>query len=72
MNNFVETVGHILGILGILLCLMIGVVRISGIYVFLNHEPMTWFVGGIALMVMGCLTELHTLGVRLVDANRTI
>lgn len=69
MNNLVDTVGHILGILGILVCLVTAVVRISGAYIIFSHEPMTWFVGGIALMVMGCLAELHALGVRLVDAN---
>lgn len=67
MNNFIETLGNILGVLGILACLMIGVIRVSGTYLFFGHEPMTWFVGGIALMVMACLAKLHVLGARLVN-----
>ena len=65
MNNFLETLGNILAVVGILLCLMIGVIRVSGTYVFFGHEPMTWFVAGIALMMMGCLAKLHVLGAKL-------
>jgi hypothetical protein len=67
MNNFIETLGNILGVLGILACVMIGVIRVSGTYLFFGHEPMTWFVGGIALMVMACLAKLHVLGARLAN-----
>jgi hypothetical protein len=70
MNKFIETLGNILGVLGILICLMIGVIRVSGTYIFIGHEPMTWFVGGISLMVMACLAKLHVLGVRLADSGR--
>jgi hypothetical protein len=70
MNNFIENLGNILGVLGILVCLMIGIIRVSGTYLFFGHEPMTWFVGGIALMVMACLAKLHVLGARLADLNR--
>jgi membrane protein YdbS with pleckstrin-like domain len=70
MNNLIETLGNILAILGILLCLMIGVIRMSGTYLFFGHEPMTWFAGGVALMVMACLAKLHVLKARLADAGR--
>jgi len=70
MNKFIETFGNILGALGIVGCLMIGVIRVSGTYLFVGHEPMTWFVGGIALMVMACLAKLHVLGARFADADR--
>jgi membrane protein YdbS with pleckstrin-like domain len=71
MNNFIETLGNILAVVGILVCLVIGVIRVSGTYLFFGHEPMTWFVGGIALMVMACLAKLHVLGARFADLNRT-
>jgi membrane protein YdbS with pleckstrin-like domain len=67
MNNFIETLGNILAVVGILVCLVIGVIRVSGTYLFFGHEPMTWFVGGIALMVMACLAKLHVLGARLAN-----
>jgi len=70
MNKFIDTFGNILGVLGIVVCLMIGVIRVSGTYLFIGHEPMTWFVGGIALMVMACLAKLHLLGARLTDVDR--
>jgi hypothetical protein len=72
MNKFIETLGNILALLGILMCLMIGVIRVSGTYLLFGHEPMTWFVGGIALMVMACLAKLHTLGAKLPDAGQTL
>jgi membrane protein YdbS with pleckstrin-like domain len=71
MNNFIETLGNILAVVGILVCLVIGVIRVSGTYLFFGHEPMTWFVGGIALMVTACLAKLHVLGARFADLNRT-
>lgn len=61
MNMLIGIVGNIAGVLGILACLIIGAIRLSGTYQFLGHEPMAWLVGGIALMVMGCLAKLHVL-----------
>jgi hypothetical protein len=70
MNNFIETLGNILGVLGILVCAVIGVLRVSGTYTLYGHDPLTWFVLGIALMVAACLAKLHVLGARLGDLNR--
>ena len=61
MNKLVEIVGNTAAVLGILVCVAIGAIRLTGNYFFLGHEPMTWFTAGIALMVMACLAKLHVL-----------
>ena len=61
MNKLLDFAGNIAAALGILICLVAGVTRLTGSYYVLGYEAITLFIGGIALMVMACLTKLHRL-----------
>ena len=59
MQKLIQTVGDIAAILGITICLVTGVMRLSGQAVVFGFEAITLFIGGIALMVMACLAKLQ-------------
>ena len=59
MQNLIQAVGNIAAILGIAICFITGVMRLSGQYTVFGFEAITLFIGGIALMVMACLAKLH-------------
>ena len=59
MDNMLEIVGNIAGALGVLVCAVAGIFRLSGSFYVFGYEAQTLFVGGIALMVMACLAKLH-------------
>jgi len=61
MTHLLETLGNIIGGLGILVCLAAGIARITGSFHILGYEAMTLFTGGIALMIMSCLIKLQQL-----------
>ena len=59
MNGLIQLTGHAASILGILVCLITGLTRLTGSYYVLGFEAQTLFIGGIALMVMACLARLY-------------
>jgi type IV secretory pathway VirB2 component (pilin) len=59
MQKLIQTVGDIAAILGITICLVTGVMRLSGQGIVFGFEAITLFIGGIALMVMACLAKLY-------------
>ena len=59
MKKLIQTVGDIAAILGITICLVTGVMRLSGQAVVFGFEAITLFIGGVALMVMACLAKLQ-------------
>lgn len=61
MNHAISVLGNIAGTIGVFLCLAAGLIRLLGNYHILGYELRTLFLGGIALMVMACLTKLHLL-----------
>ena len=64
MDKLLANGGNILGLAGVLLTAAAGVGRIMGHYHLAGFESMTLFMGGIGLMVMGCLAKLHVLSNR--------
>ena len=52
------------GILGVLLCLVAGVSRLTGNYYVAGVEATTLFMVGIGLMVFACFLRLESLGNR--------
>lgn len=60
MHKLIQTVGNIAAILGITICLITGLMRLSGQLTVFGFEAITLFIGGIALMVMACLARLYT------------
>lgn len=61
MNNLLELAGNLAAILGILVCAVAGVARLTGYYYVFGYEAVTLFIAGMALMVMACLAKLHNL-----------
>jgi hypothetical protein len=59
MQKVIHVAGDIAGILGVAICLVTGVLRLSGQPVVFGFEAITLFIGGIALMVMACLAKLQ-------------
>jgi len=62
MDRLIGLVGNVAGIVGTVVCLASGAVRLSGAYYLGGVQLMPLFTMGIALMVMGCLAKLHVLG----------
>lgn len=64
MNKVIDIIGNVVGVSGILVCLLAGVARISGSFYVIGFEAVTLFIGGISLMVAACLAKLHLLQTR--------
>jgi hypothetical protein len=64
MNQVIDIIGNVVGVSGILICLLAGVVRISGSFYVFGFEAVTLFIGGTSLMVAACLAKLHLLQTR--------
>ena len=61
MDRLIGLLGNVVGVLGVVLCLGTGTVRVFGHYYLAGVQLMPLFTMGIALMVMGCLAKLHVL-----------
>ena len=60
MQKLIQALGNSAAILGITICLVTGVMRLSGQAVVFGFEAITLFIGGIALMMMDCLAKLYS------------
>ena len=56
--------GRTAGILGVLLCLVAGISRLTGNYYVADVEATTLFMVGTGLMVFACLLRLESLANR--------
>lgn len=61
MNKTIGALGNTAGLLGLLICAVSGVARITGQYHLAGFEAMTLFNGGVGLMVAASLFKLHAL-----------
>ena len=59
MGKLFDITGSVLGVIGVLACVVALVIRLAGYYTFAGHEPMSLFIVGIGVMVAGCLAKLH-------------
>ena len=57
----IQIIGNVAGILGIAICFVTGIMRLSGHAIAFGFESITLFTGGIALMVLACLAKLQAL-----------
>jgi hypothetical protein len=65
MEKKIDALGSILGVLGLLVCLLAGASRVVGSHYLLGFETITLFIGGISIMVAACLAKLHSVGLQL-------
>lgn len=61
MDKMIAQGGNIVGIAGVLLTAVAGGARVMGQYYIGSFETMTLFVGGMGLMLIGCVAMLHGL-----------
>ena len=60
MEKIIDTTGTVLGVVGILVCLLAGVSRFAGSHYLMGFETVTLFIGGISIMVAACLAKLYS------------
>ena len=61
MNKFFDLTGTVVGVTGILVCILAVVTRLGGQHYLLGTETRMWLLGGITLIVIGCFAKLHAL-----------
>ena len=61
MNKILVQLGSFAGVLGVLICLIAGLARVTGFYYIAGYQSTTVFTAGVALMVFACLLKLETL-----------
>ena len=66
-TNFLGIVANIVAAVGVLACAASGFNRLLGNYHFLGYEAMTFFTGGMALMVFAALIKLHIIESNIID-----
>ncbi len=64
MKNLIEQLGNATAFIGILLCLVSGIVRVTGSFHLLGYAAMTIFTAGTAIMVFACLAKLQSLSMQ--------
>jgi hypothetical protein len=64
MKRLVDLGGSLAGWIGVLTCLVAGVLRVTGVYHFSGYETMTLFNGGVGLIVAGAFAKIEVLGMR--------
>lgn len=61
MDKLIEMAGNISAVFGILICMVSGLTRVTGSFYVMGYESMTLFIGGMGLMLVGCLAKLQKL-----------
>ncbi len=59
MDKLLKLVGDLAAIIGIIVCIVAGVSRISGHYHLAGFETVTLFIAGIAIMLVASLIKLY-------------
>ena len=61
MHQLLIYIGTIAGALGVLICTISGLARLSGLYYVASYQSTTLFSVGTGLMVFACLVKLEAL-----------
>lgn len=61
MNKLIENTATVAAVLGVVLTLVSGITRLLGNYYLGSFAAMTLFNGGMGLMLIGIVGQLHTL-----------
>ena len=62
MNRLLDMVSTVAGVIGLLVCLISGLLRLSGMWSVYNFDVMTLFTVGIGLIVAACFLKLQSAG----------
>lgn len=61
MVKQIDNAGLVLGVLGILLCLLTGIARLASEYYLLGFQTITLFNAGTTLMIAACVLKLQAI-----------
>jgi len=64
MQQLLTLTGSIAAVLGILLCAIAGLARVTGLYYLAGYQSTTIFMVGTGVMVFACLVKLEALSTR--------
>jgi len=64
VERLISNTGNLIAVIGLMMCLGAGVVRLSGDYHLFGYSAVTIFMAGTGLMVMACLAKLELLLLR--------
>ncbi len=65
MERAITIVGNLTALAGIVLCLVSGVVRVTGSFHIFGYAAIALFQTGTGLMVLACLCKLETVLMRM-------
>ena len=65
MGKTLGIIGSVVGVIGILICLSAGLVRVTGGHWLFGFEAFTLFLGGIGVMMMACLLQVQAIALKL-------
>lgn len=61
MDKMLSMVGNVAAIIGLLMCVVSGVVRLTGAFHLSGYSAMTIFLTGTGFMVLACLAKIEVL-----------
>ena len=61
MQQLLRLTGSVAGVLGVLICAISGLARVSGIYYLAGYEATAIFMAGTGVMVFACLVKLEVM-----------
>jgi len=64
VERLISLAGNLLAVIGLSMCLVAGLVRLSGDFHLFGYSAMTIFMAGTGLMMMACLAKLELLLLR--------
>ena len=64
MHQLLTLTGSIAAVLGIALCAISGLARVSGLFYLGGYQATTIFMVGIGMMVFACVVKLEALSAR--------
>lgn len=64
MYKLINHLGSVVGLLGVLVCAVSGLARISGSFYLGGYAATTLFSAGVGMMVLACLLKLEALANR--------
>jgi hypothetical protein len=64
MHKLLTLVGSLIGWVGVIVCLIAGLARVSGLFYLSGYQSTTVFGVGVALMVFACLAKLEALSMQ--------
>jgi hypothetical protein len=60
MESLINRVGLVVGMIGLLLCVVAGIGRVGGNFYLFGYQSVTLLFAGIGMMVAACMFKLYS------------